>query len=509
MIVAGILTPLENLLTWVLTHLHDSVGLTWAWSIVALVVIVRMLLVPLTVRQIHSMQNLQAHAPEMKAIQQKYKHDKQKMNQEMMAFYKENQINPAASCLPMLAQFPIFIGLFFVLKRLREGDHLLDDGSGVRSRVAAPDQHHRGHEGGLGPAPDRALRDQPADLVVSDVAEHAARSARDAARPADRLHPLRPQLSLRPDDLLADHEPVDDRPGLDHEAPDSEAATTTEEELADATEGRSGGRCRGAGGQAGRREEADRRSARPQGEAEEGRLAPLSEITVERTGETVGEAKWAALRELERMRPGLDKEAVRFQVVSEGERGLLGVGYEPARVIASVDEGSAPVRESHAPTAPRDGESADAARLREVVERIAYEIGVRCTVEIEETDDEIRVVCEGDELGMLIGRHGQTIDAIQYLANAIVFRGRYEERKPLIVDAAGYRDRRQATLDALAVRMAEQASATGQRVELEPMTAVERKIVHEKLKDDPEIETASEGTEPNRFVVIYPRHVDV
>jgi YidC/Oxa1 family membrane protein insertase len=115
-IVAGILTPLEDLLTWVLTHLHDTVGLTWAWSIVGLVVIVRMLLVPLTVRQIHSMQNLQAHAPEMKAIQQKYKHDKQKMNAEMMAFYKENQINPAASCLPMLAQFPIFIGLFFVLK---------------------------------------------------------------------------------------------------------------------------------------------------------------------------------------------------------------------------------------------------------------------------------------------------------------------------------------------------------------------------------------------------------
>ena len=235
----------------------------------------------------------------------------------------------------------------------------------------------------------------------------------------------------------------------------------------------------------------------------------MSEIAVEMTGETVGEAKWAALRELERMRPGLDKEAVRFQVVSEGERGLLGVGYEPARVIASVDEGSAPAREPHEPSAARDGESDDAARLRELVERIAYEIGVRCTVEIEETDDEIRVVCDGDELGMLIGRHGQTIDAIQYLANAIVFRGRYEERKPLVVDAAGYRDRRQATLDALAIRMAEQVSATGQRVELEPMTAVERKIVHEKLKDDPEIETASEGTEPNRFVVIYPRHVDV
>jgi len=110
------LTPLEDLLTWILTHLHDTVGLSWAWSIVALVVIVRMLLVPLTVRQIHSMQNLQAHAPEMKKIQQQYKHDRQKMNAEMMAFYKENQINPAASCLPILAQFPIFIGLFFVLR---------------------------------------------------------------------------------------------------------------------------------------------------------------------------------------------------------------------------------------------------------------------------------------------------------------------------------------------------------------------------------------------------------
>jgi spoIIIJ-associated protein len=236
----------------------------------------------------------------------------------------------------------------------------------------------------------------------------------------------------------------------------------------------------------------------------------VTEVSVEMTGETVGEAKWAALRELERLRPGLNKDAVRFQVVSEGERGLLGVGYEPARVVASVDEGEAPEpAEAPAPQSPREGESDDAARLREVVDRISRGIGVHCSVEIEETEDEIRVVCEGDDLGMLIGRHGQTIDAIQYLANAILFRGRYDERKPVIVDAAGYRDRRQATLDSLALRMAEQAAATGQRVELEPMTAVERKIVHEKLKDDPEVETASEGTEPNRFVVIYPRNVAV
>ena len=116
MIVAGLLTPLEDVLTWALEHLHSSVGLPWAWSIVALTVIVRMLLVPLTVRQIHSMQTLQAHAPEMKAIQQRWKHDRQRMNQELMAFYKENQINPAASCLPIVAQIPVFIGLFFVLR---------------------------------------------------------------------------------------------------------------------------------------------------------------------------------------------------------------------------------------------------------------------------------------------------------------------------------------------------------------------------------------------------------
>jgi spoIIIJ-associated protein len=235
----------------------------------------------------------------------------------------------------------------------------------------------------------------------------------------------------------------------------------------------------------------------------------VSEVSIEMTGETVGEAKWAALRELERLRPGLNKDAVRFQVVSEGERGLLGVGYEPARVVASVDEGEAPAPAPAPETAPRDDESDDATRLRELVERIAHEIGVHCTVEIEETDEGLRAVCDGNDLGMLIGRHGQTIDAIQYLANAILFRGRYDERKPVIVDAAGYRDRRQVTLDALALRMAEQAAATGQRVELEPMTAVERKIVHEKLKDDPEVETESEGTEPNRYVVIYPRHVDV
>jgi YidC/Oxa1 family membrane protein insertase len=115
-IVASPITPLENLLKAVLDFFHDNVGLTWAWSIIALTIVVRIALVPLVVRQIHSMQNMQAHAPQMKEIQRKYKGDRQKMNEELMKFYKENNINPAASCLPLVAQFPIFISLFYVLR---------------------------------------------------------------------------------------------------------------------------------------------------------------------------------------------------------------------------------------------------------------------------------------------------------------------------------------------------------------------------------------------------------
>jgi len=225
------------------------------------------------------------------------------------------------------------------------------------------------------------------------------------------------------------------------------------------------------------------------------------EVQVEATGETVGEAKWSALRELERQRPGLDKSAVRFQVVSEGERGLLGVGFTPARVIAT-----APV--DAAATAPQDAAPVDesdlAAEARELVQRIVEGIGVNALVDVAEGAETITVSCTGPDLGMLIGRHGQTIDAIQYLANAAMYRGPDGERKEVVVDAAGYRARRRASLEALAVRSAERALADGESVELDPMTAVERKVVHIRLKEFDGVETTSEGTEPNRFVVIRP-----
>ncbi len=218
---------------------------------------------------------------------------------------------------------------------------------------------------------------------------------------------------------------------------------------------------------------------------------------VEATGETVGEAKWAALRELEKLHPGLDKGAVRFQVVSEGERGLLGVGYAPARVVALVD-----AEVAQGPTG--DGDSELAADVRDLLERITVGIGVRCRIDILEDDETVTASCSGSNLGLLIGKHGQTIDAIQYLANAIVWRSRPDDRKEVVVDAAGYRERRRAALESLALRSAEEALATRSQVELEPMTAVERKTVHLRLKSFDGIETGSEGTEPNRYVVITP-----
>ncbi|MFL6066202.1 MAG: RNA-binding cell elongation regulator Jag/EloR [Gaiellaceae bacterium] len=221
-------------------------------------------------------------------------------------------------------------------------------------------------------------------------------------------------------------------------------------------------------------------------------------LTVETTGETVGEAKWAALRELERLNPAVDKASVRFEVVTEGERGLLGVGYAPARVIATAEAAAVdPVN----PPAPEQGDLAG--DVRSLMERIAYELGVHCEVDVREDEAGVRVECHGDDVGALIGRFGQTIDAVQYLITAIVAR-REGERIEVTIDAEGYRERRREMLERLAIRSAERARETGEPVELDPMSSVERKIVHLRLQDVADVETSSAGAEPNRYVVVSP-----
>src|SRR3954453_12054693 len=114
---ANILQPLIDVFDSVLVFFHDKFGFQWGTSIIALTVLVRVLLLPLAIRQFHSMQGLQKIAPEMKALQERYKEDKQRLNQEMMKLYQEHQVNPFGSCLPLVAQMPVFISLFYMLRK--------------------------------------------------------------------------------------------------------------------------------------------------------------------------------------------------------------------------------------------------------------------------------------------------------------------------------------------------------------------------------------------------------
>jgi spoIIIJ-associated protein len=225
-------------------------------------------------------------------------------------------------------------------------------------------------------------------------------------------------------------------------------------------------------------------------------------LRVEATGETVGEAKWHALRGLEQLAAGLDKSSVRFEVISEGKRGLLGVGYAPARVVACIDADAVEPAGESAESA--GGESPLAASLRELLAKITDAAGVHCRIEVVEDEEAVSASLLGGDLGLLIGRHGQTIDAIQYLANVIAWRELGDDHKDVVVDAAGYRERRRETLETLALRSAERAKGSGEPIELEPMSSIERRIVHLRLKEVDGVSTRSEGEEPYRYVVVVP-----
>jgi spoIIIJ-associated protein len=232
-------------------------------------------------------------------------------------------------------------------------------------------------------------------------------------------------------------------------------------------------------------------------------------VQVEATGETVGEARWAALHELERRYPNLDRDLVEFAVLSEGQRGLLGVGYEPARVVAALAEEPAaapsgtPAPPAREPAGPEPGDSEAAGLVRELLGQVVYGLGIDADVDIDEAPGRVTGTVSGGDLGLLIGRHGQTIDAIQYLANAVVHR-RQAESVEVVIDAEGYRDRRERALCGVADRAAAEAIRTGRPVALEPMTSVERKIVHLHLQEMEGVGTSSEGVDPNRHVVVLP-----
>ncbi len=146
-----------------------------------------------------------------------------------------------------------------------------------------------------------------------------------------------------------------------------------------------------------------------------------------------------------------------------------------------------------------------AERVRAVLERVLVALDIDGDVAIDEDDDEIAANVDGDDLGILIGRRGQTIDAIQVLCYRVAYQGDAgEDRKRVSVDAAGYRERRREILERQADRAADSARKAGRPVDLEPMSAQERRIVHNHLAEVSGVETYSEGDEPERWVVVAP-----
>jgi spoIIIJ-associated protein len=234
-------------------------------------------------------------------------------------------------------------------------------------------------------------------------------------------------------------------------------------------------------------------------------LQPIDEIEDEEEetefatiagGATIEEAKRTALEQLRKIVPYVNPADVEYLVLDEGSRGgFFGRGKMEARVEARLR----PSEERVEADLPPGAET-----LREFIQRVVDLMGVEAHVSASETPEWVRAEISGDDLGLLIGRHGATIDALQYVA-AIVVNGDRRDRRQVVVDAEGYRDRRAAALVALADRTAQKVSRDAVAIALKPMTAAERKVIHLHLKDHPRVQTMSEGNEPFRAVVVSPR----
>ena len=211
---------------------------------------------------------------------------------------------------------------------------------------------------------------------------------------------------------------------------------------------------------------------------------------------TIEEAKRVALERLRKIVPYVNPADVEYLVLDEGSKGgLFGRGKAEAQVEARL----CPSDERADADLPPEAD-----KLRDFVQTVVDLMGIEAHVSASETGDGVRAEITGDDLGLLIGRHGATIDALQYIA-AIVVNGDRRERRQVVVDAEGYRDRRAAALTALADRTAQKVSRESASIALKPMSAAERKVIHLHLKDHPRVETVSEGNEPFRAVVVSPK----
>jgi spoIIIJ-associated protein len=222
-----------------------------------------------------------------------------------------------------------------------------------------------------------------------------------------------------------------------------------------------------------------------------------SDLATVAVGATIEEAKKKALEQLRKIAAYVNEADVEFITMDEGSKGgFLGMGKSQPRVEARLHSSGAPVESI--------GSSEVAGILQDFLEGVVSRMGLEASVEASANGDAVTGQISGDDLAILIGRHGATLDALQYLA-AIVVNGDSQIRRQVVVDAEGYRQRREFALKALADRTAQKVSRESVQMALNPMSAGERKIVHLHLKDNPRVETASEGQEPYRAVVILPK----
>ncbi|MBM3146330.1 MAG: protein jag [Actinobacteria bacterium] len=221
-----------------------------------------------------------------------------------------------------------------------------------------------------------------------------------------------------------------------------------------------------------------------------------TEFATVATGATVEEARRKALAQLRKIVPGIVEDDVEYEVVEEGSRGgFFGRGRAQAQVEAHVRP-RAERPDAELPLIAED--------LREFLSEVVARMGLEAGVDVDDDGECVTADLDGPDLGILIGRHGQTIDALQYIA-AIAVNRRRKSRRRVIVDAEGYRDRRATSLHSMADRVAQRVARDREPVTLKPMSAAERKVIHLRLKDHPRVETVSEGHEPNRAVTIAPR----
>lgn len=226
-------------------------------------------------------------------------------------------------------------------------------------------------------------------------------------------------------------------------------------------------------------------------------------ITVEKTGKTVEEAVQAALKELQ-----VTENDVTVEVLEQPKSGFLGlIGGRPAKVAVTLIKKEEPAQEEKAVVETKE-ESAPIVGEDPIVVGKAFlmdvfaKMNLTVAIEVEEKEEVVLFDLKGNDLGILIGRHGQTLDALQYLTNLAANKHAGESRKRIVLDVEDYRKRREETLVRLAQRLANKVKRRNQRIVLEPMSRHERKIIHMALQDDPQIATYSEGEEPYRKIVI-------